>query len=59
MPRPVLEAEIVSRTGHSQRVYQAAAATRRILGISPLCGGGHALTSMRPALLPQSLAPVL
>src|SRR5215216_798871 len=31
MPRPVLEAEIVSRTGHSQRVDRADAVTRRIL----------------------------
>jgi hypothetical protein len=32
MPRPVLEAEIVSRAGHSLPVDQADAATRRILG---------------------------
>jgi hypothetical protein len=32
MLRPVLEAEIVSRTGHSLPVDQADAATRRILG---------------------------
>jgi hypothetical protein len=31
MARPVLEAEIVSRTGHSQRVDRADAVTRRIL----------------------------
>jgi len=32
MPRPVLEAEIVSRAGYSLPVDQADAATRRILG---------------------------
>ncbi len=32
MPRPVLEAEIVSRAGHSLPVDQADAVTRRILG---------------------------
>jgi hypothetical protein len=32
MPRPVLEAEIVSRRGHSLPVDQADPVTRRILG---------------------------
>jgi hypothetical protein len=32
MPRPVLEAEVVSRTGHSLPVDQADVVTRRILG---------------------------
>jgi hypothetical protein len=32
MPRPVVEAEIVSRTGHSLPVDQADAVTRRISG---------------------------
>jgi hypothetical protein len=32
MPRPVLEAEIVPRTGHSLPVGQPGAVTRRISG---------------------------
>jgi hypothetical protein len=32
MPRPVVEAEIVSRTGHSLPVDQADTVTRRISG---------------------------
>jgi hypothetical protein len=32
MPRPVLEAEIVLRTGHSQLVDQADAVTHRVSG---------------------------
>jgi hypothetical protein len=60
MRRPVLAAEIVSRTGYNLPVGQADAGTRRISGVHRhYRGGGHALTNTRPALPPQSLATVL
>jgi hypothetical protein len=57
MPRPVLEAEIASRADHSLPVGQADAAPRPDPWVSRRHrGGGHALTSTRPALLPHSPA---